>query len=95
MDLHCFLWPILLVTIDVCQSVLIDLSRYRGAIVHLHNRYRSMERAASDMKELVYSKTCLKRPPESRQTKILMTNGSLMKVESIAECSLWGILQNF
>ena len=29
------------------------------------------------------------------KTKDLMTNGSLMKVESIAECSLWGILQYF
>ena len=29
------------------------------------------------------------------KTKILMTNGSLMKVESIAECSLWSSLQYF
>ena len=29
------------------------------------------------------------------KTKILMTNGSLMKVESIAECSPWNILQYF
>ena len=29
------------------------------------------------------------------KTKILMTNGSLMKVKSIAECSLWSILQYF
>ena len=29
------------------------------------------------------------------KTKILMTNGSLMKVKSIAECSPWGILQYF
>ena len=29
------------------------------------------------------------------KTKILMTNGSLMKVESIAERSLWSILQHF
>ena len=28
------------------------------------------------------------------KTKILMTDGSLMKVESIAECSLWSILQD-
>ena len=26
------------------------------------------------------------------KTKILMTNGSLIKVESIEECSLWSIL---
>ena len=27
------------------------------------------------------------------KTKVLKTNGSLMKVKSIAECSLWSILQ--
>ena len=32
----------------------------------------------------VYSKTCVKRPRKNRQKKIVMTNGSLMKVESIA-----------
>ena len=29
------------------------------------------------------------------KTKVLKTNGSLMKVESIAECSPWSILQYF
>ena len=29
------------------------------------------------------------------KTKLLMVNGSLMKVKSIAECSLWSILQYF
>ena len=29
------------------------------------------------------------------KTKILMTNGSLMKVESVAECSPWSILHYF
>ena len=29
------------------------------------------------------------------KSKILMTNGSLMKVKSIAECSPWSILQYF
>ena len=29
------------------------------------------------------------------KTKILVVNGSLMEVESIAECSPWGILQYF
>ena len=36
----------------------------------------------------VYSKTCLKRPLKKDKTKVLKTNGSLMKVKSIAECSL-------
>ena len=44
----------------------------------------------------VYSKTCVKRPLKKKaKTKILMTNGSLMKVESIAKCSPWSILQYF
>ena len=43
----------------------------------------------------MYSKTCVKQPLKFRQKKILMTNGSLMKVESIAECSPWSILQYF
>ena len=29
------------------------------------------------------------------KTQMLMTNGSLMKIESIAECSHWSILQYF
>ena len=33
----------------------------------------------------MYSKTCLKQPLKIDKTKILMTNGSLMKVESIAD----------
>ena len=37
----------------------------------------------------------LKTATKNRQNNILMTNGSLMKVESIAECSPWSILQYF
>ena len=44
---------------------------------------------------MVYSKTCVKRPLKIDNTKILMTNGSLKKVESIAECSRWSIRQYF
>ena len=41
----------------------------------------------------IYSKTCLKRPLQNRQNKyILMTNGSLMKDESIAELEHSAIL---
>ena len=35
-----------------------------------------------------YSKACLKQPLKKDKTKVLITNGSLMKVERIAECSL-------
>ena len=37
-------------------------------------------------------KTCLKRPLKMDITKVFMENRSLMKVESIAECSLWMLL---
>ena len=43
----------------------------------------------------MYSKTRVKRPLKNRQTKIFMTNGSLMKIDSFAECSPWSILQYF
>ena len=33
----------------------------------------------------LYSKTCVKRPIKIDKTKIFMTNGSLMKIESIAD----------
>ena len=39
--------------------------------------------------------TCLKQPLIKDKTKILITNGSLMKVKSIAECSKGSILQYF
>ena len=42
-----------------------------------------------------YSKTCLIWPLKIDKTKIVMTNDSLMKVESIAECYPWSILQYF
>ena len=42
-----------------------------------------------------YSRTFLCRPLKIDKTKVLTTNGSIMKVESIAECSPWTILQYF
>ena len=44
---------------------------------------------------LEYSKPVVKRPLKKDKAKILMTNGSLMQVKSIAECSPWSILQHF
>ena len=42
-----------------------------------------------------YSKILsLKRSLKNRQKKILMTNGSLMQVEIIAECSPWGLFES-
>ena len=42
-----------------------------------------------------FSKTCVKRSLKKDKTKVLMEYGSLMKVESIAECSKGSILQYF
>ena len=42
-----------------------------------------------------FSKTCLKRPRKIDNTNILMTNGSLMKVESIAECPIGAFCNTF
>ena len=42
-----------------------------------------------------HSKTCVKRPLKIDKTKVLMTNGSLMKLECIAGCYPWSILQYF
>ena len=42
-----------------------------------------------------YSKTCVKQPLKIDKTKNLITNGSLMKVESIAECSPFCTLLTF
>ena len=42
-----------------------------------------------------YSKTCLKRPLKNRQNMVLRTNGSLMKVKSIAECCLGAFCNTF
>ena len=40
-------------------------------------------------------KTVLSDHLKADKTKVLMENGSLMEVESIAECSPWSILQYF
>ena len=42
-----------------------------------------------------YSKTCLKRTLKKCKTKILKTDGSLMQVKSIAECSLGAFCNTF
>ena len=42
----------------------------------------------------MYSETCVKQPLKKDKTKFLTTNGSLMKVWSIAECSLGALLEH-
>ena len=43
----------------------------------------------------MYSKTCLKRPLQKKQNKGTKDNGSLMKVERSAECSLGALCNTF
>ena len=45
--------------------------------------------------EEVTAKPVLSGHSKIDKTKVLMTNGSLMKVKSIAECSPWSILLYF
>ena len=41
----------------------------------------------SDKTDRLRKKNCVKRPLKNNKTKFLMANGSLMQIESIAECS--------
>ena len=43
----------------------------------------------------MYSKTCPKRPLQKKTKLVFRTDYCLMQVKSIAECSLWSILQYF
>ena len=49
----------------------------------------------STTKPLCSIKPVFKGHSKIYKTKIFMTNGSLMKIESIAQCSPWSILQYF
>ena len=58
---------------------------------HFNKKYSSYSESTDSTKQKVhvgcqYSKTCPKQPLKDK-TKILKTNGSLMKVKRIAECS--------
>ena len=54
-----------------------------------------MKKTFYSLQSKYYSRICVKRPIKKDKTKISMTNGSLMKVKGIAECSHWSILQYF
>ena len=43
----------------------------------------------------LYSKTCVKRPPQKDRKLVFKTNYRLMQVKSTAECSMGSILQYF
>ena len=57
------------------------------------NPYAEPWNPHSQQQVINYSKICLLSDHSKiDKTKILMTNGSLMKVKSITECSPWSIL---
>ena len=62
---------------------------------HSNKHTKVPDQTAPDLGlQCMYSKTCFKRPLINRQNKV-KTNGSLMKVESIAECSLGAFCDTF
>ena len=62
---------------------------------HFNNNIHLTESLRTPKNGCQYSKTCLKQPLKKDKTKIFITNGSLMKVKRIAECSKGSILQYF
>ena len=67
-------------------------------VFHPHNESISIMKSYQDIEGTHYCKTCLKQPLidlKIDKTKVLMENGCLMMVKSIAECSPWSILQYF
>ena len=69
-------------------------------LVHFNKKYSSYSESTNSPKQKVHvgsqcSKTCFKKLLKKDKTKISITKGSLMKVESIAECSPWSLLQYF
>ena len=67
---------------------------------HFNKKYSAYSESMNTTKQKIhvgsqYSKACLKQPLKKDKTIILIINGSLMKVETVAECSLWSILQSF
>ena len=53
------------------------------------------ESRAKNWPENMYSKTCLKRPLKIDKRKVIATNCSLMKVKSLAECSIGALCNAF
>ena len=65
----------------------------RAFAVHTQNIWKLMKIQTQNLASCSY--TSDKWQHKIDNTKILMTNGSLMKVESIAKCFPWSILQYF
>ena len=63
--------------------------------IRVNSKYSKTKYSKTNYSKTKYSKTCLKQPLKKDKTKNLRADGSLMKVGSIAECSLGAYLQDF
>ena len=69
-------------------------------ISHFNKKYSSYSKSTNSTKQKVhvgcqYSKTCIKQPLKKAKTKILITNGSLMKVEGFQNAPLGAFCNTF
>ena len=86
------------ISLDLHYTILVNLSGervfdvyiYEDIIQHLQSRIHPLHWNNQHTVKPVFN-----GHSQTDKTNIFMTNGSLMKVESIAECSPWSILQYF
>ena len=86
--------------IGKCGRVSLVVARFTSFLGQPCNKAQGhcrliMQQSCGIHRQNTYSKICVKRPLKNRQNKDLNNNCCLMKVESIAECSTWSILQYF
>ena len=89
------IWPIIFKAVSPVDPSILVVKKS-----HFNKKNPSYSESTNSTKQKVHvgsqnSKICLKQPLKNDTTKILIANGNLMKVERIAECSPWSILQYF
>ena len=89
------IWPITSKAVGpVDPSILVVKKSHLYKTFHCTRVYE-LHKTESTYRPSIQKKICLKQPLKKDKTKILLTNGSFMKVEKVAECSLCSILQSF
>ena len=83
------IWPITFQGSGPCGPILFSCEKSQ----FYEKKYSSYSESTNSAKQKVhvssqYSKTCLKQPLKKDKTNLLITNGTLMKVKSTAECPL-------
>ena len=89
------IWPITFKAVSPVDPSILVVKKS-----HFNKKNPSYSESTNSTKQKVHvgsqnGKTCLKQPLKNDKTKSLIANGNLMKVERIAECSPWSILQYF